>query len=157
MGSKYGAKERRAKALTMRINGYSPSEIREKLGYATVKYTRDQIRQASQESFAQEDKQEAVGLELNRLDIAVRNALRIIQDPHAEDRDRAKAIDSLVKVSQRRASFMGLDFSRDEQADNDVDSWLIHITGTKLSTPEPDDDPEDDGTEDEPDDLEDDE
>lgn len=145
------AKERRAKALAMRVRGYDIPTIKEKLGFTTVKHTRREILKASRESFAQEDKQEAISLELQRLDKAVLSAMKVMGgvgvDPHA----RMKAIDSLVKVSERRSSFMGLDARPgDGTDDSDVDTWLNHIAGTEMndSTPEADDIEDD-----EPDDL----
>lgn len=107
---------RRKDAIRLRVEGNTYAEIGEQLGvsqgqaFADVKAVIEAAR-----TEANEAANEAIDVELRRLDIASRLALREVQAGNLS------AIDKLVKTQERRAKLLGLDSPERHEVSTDLE------------------------------------
>ncbi|SRR6266702_2754666 len=122
---------RQNKALALSIRGYSPPEIRKMLGYASDKGVRYAIRKAAARQSAA-PVEEARNVERIRLQFLNKLVIAEAVDPTEFSDAKVKAVKVAVDISQRMSGLLGLDMTQTDNDDNDVDTWLLHITGTEM-------------------------
>lgn len=146
-GDKERIAERRKKAIQLRVEGCTYAEIGEELGcceataYGDVKAVLEQTAKEAREAAT-----EVIAVELQRLDVATKLALREIQQAN-----NIQAIDRLVKVQERRAKLLGLDSpDRHEVATSELSpdavaslTRQVFSEGVAPKSNEPDDGPDD--------------
>lgn len=90
-------------AFELRKAGASYELIAEKLNYANAKSVSNTIYRVLRSKYDPDDVEEVVNLELQRLD-----ALQLVAWRRAKEGDLA-AIDRILKIMERRSSYLGLD------------------------------------------------
>lgn len=110
-------------AFELRKAGASYELIAEKLGYKSAKTVEVIISREVNKRYTQEDMQEVVQMELERLD-----ALQLIAWRKAKEGDMG-AIDRILKIMERRAKYLGLD--QQETQVTQTHNTAIFIGGTE--------------------------
>lgn len=102
--------ERRSDAIRLRIDGLSYEAIAGQLGY-TDRSAAFKAVEAGRRELLAEPAAELVTLETDRLDVMLVNAWQVLNDAKAAgDGDlRLRALDRLVRISERRSRLLGLD------------------------------------------------
>lgn len=110
--------QRRGKALEMRRAGYRLDEIAAALGYRSRSAVSQDLSRALAR-IVDEPARDVLALELSRLDGLTRASWK-----QAAQGDLA-AVDRVLRIMQRRARLLGLDYADRGAADtSDVDAWL---------------------------------
>lgn len=101
-------KERRAKCLELRKQGYTYAEIAKKVGLKGRQQACNHITDAMKELVV-EHVEDVRKLELERLDKIYKVVNGFVEDEELDVEDRCKAADRCLKVMERRAKIQGLD------------------------------------------------
>lgn len=112
-------------AFQLRKAGASYELIASKLGYANPKSAEGAIRNRLKNMYKPDDVEEVVMMELARLD-----ALQLVAWRRAQDGD-LKAIDRILKIMERRASYLGLDKKEPVHEGASIHNTAIFIGGTE--------------------------
>lgn len=97
--------DQRAKAVTMRIAGYSPEEIAEELGYTTTRAVSDDIYGVMVASLTLPDRQIDIlrEIEIRRMDMMLKALMPGIE------RGNTRSVEVGIRLLERRAKMLGLD------------------------------------------------
>ena len=111
-------------AYEMRVAGVGWDEISEKLGYSTADSARQAVLNHVKKQYAVRDVEEIVELELMRLD-----KLQLLEWRKAQKGD-GKAVQNILKIMERRASYLGLD-KKPTETNVEQHNTAIFIGGTE--------------------------
>ena len=100
LDSELKAKDRKLRALELRLSGETFNSIAEKLGYASVSGAYKAVQTALKKTL-QQPADEVRKMEIERLD-----SLLSVMWPH---RHKPEYLDRIIKVMERRAKLLGLD------------------------------------------------
>lgn len=119
------ARLREARAIELRVQGYSYPEIARELGYQTPGAAYRAVVRGLSRVYPEEEARQLLRLELARLD----ELLRVLW-PKAVEGDLG-AIDRVLRIIERRARLMGLDapekitLSQDALKWEEIAPWLL--------------------------------
>lgn len=102
--------ERARQALELRKRGKTIRQIAAELRISRSvahRYVKEALDELARETL--EDAAEVRRLELERLDLALTTAMAVMLDSGADEDVLLRAVDRVVKVSQRRSELLGLD------------------------------------------------
>jgi hypothetical protein len=112
-------------AFELRRAGASYQLISEKLGYASAKSAENSVRARLKGMYKPDDVEDVVEMELARLD-----ALQLVAWRRAQEGDLA-AINSILKIMERRSSYLGLDKKEAVHEGPVLHNTAIFIGGTE--------------------------
>lgn len=125
------AAPRAVHAFELRKAGASYEAIADKLGYSSPETARQAILQRIKKHYQlnEEAVEEIIGVELSRLDalqlLAWREATR------DEDEVNLKAVDTILKIMERRSKLLGLDRQTDSGGPSTVNNTAVFVAGSK--------------------------
>ncbi len=123
------AAERHKQALQLRIAGATLSQIADKLGYASTGAAANAIRQQL-DKIPRAHAEEYLALELQRLD-----QLQTVASAKLGDTEQSLgAIHAILKIMERRAKLLGLDFNESRIADALGQSAILEAEKLQLLT-----------------------
>jgi hypothetical protein len=117
------AESKAMRAMAMRLDGHTYSEIAEACGYATESAASVAVRKIIN-STKREMSDEMRVIEAERLDQATQIAWEIARSPKSAPLTKLAAIDRIIKLQERRTKYFGLD--KPDKHEHIVRSELDH-------------------------------